>query len=309
MIKKIYKYPIRKNSKSDHNYINFLEKSNFINMDCYFCKSSKLNIIFSNDRYGITCFTSICNSCYSLQSNPKLSESAIDQFYKSNIYWENYVLDNYTDKFKIIYPLEPQKKISYKEYTETLFFEFINHLELNYQTVLEIGCAGGWNLIPFKKIGKKCFGVEPSSYFSKHKIDNIKIFNTNLENINEKFDMVILKHVLEHISDPIEFLKMAAERSNKYIYIEIPGVKNKMPSIQLAHLFYFNEEELKYIFDKCGLKIIKLKTIKSNNFILAMLEKSKVKEIKYFNSKKIWFKIFYFLVSFKYLLKSFLKNK
>ena len=116
--------------------------------------------------------------------------------------------------------------------------------------------------------------------------------------------LVILKHVLEHVSDPINFLLKVRDKCKKYIYIEVPGVKNKLPSIQMAHMFYFNEDELLYLFNRSGFKVIKLITVKSNNFILALLEKDITKNENYINKNKLKYRFFYILIMIKYFFKS-----
>tara|TARA_A100001011_G_C14316061_1_gene848053 strand:- start:3202 stop:4134 length:933 start_codon:yes stop_codon:yes gene_type:complete len=300
------KYPIRLGSKNSGNYIEFLQKEKYIKLPCYFCKSENIRYLFENDRYGMKCYTSICKNCLSLQNNPRISDDAINKFYESGLYWDYYVLDNYSEKYKIKFDLIPSKQLDTNKYTKTLFFDFINSARLNYETVFEIGCAGGWNLIPFIKIDKECFGYEPSTFFVKDEVE-AKIYHENFEEIKNDYDLVILKHVLEHVTDPINFLKGIRNKCKKYLYVEVPGVKNKLPSIQMAHIFYFNENELLYIFNKSGFKLIKLITVKSNNFILALLEKTEPKDLNYFNKNKLKFKFFYRLIYLKYFLRSFLK--
>ncbi len=298
-----FKYPIRQGSKNNSHYIEFLQKEKYIKLPCYFCKSENLQHLFNNDRYGLKCFTSLCKNCLSLQNNPRISDIAINKFYESDLYWSNYVTKNYSEKFNIKFELKPYESLNTSKYTKTLFFDFINSMRLNYNTVFEVGCAGGWNLIPFQKIGKECFGYEPSTFFIKDEVSD-KIFHGSFNEIKGQYDLVILKHVLEHVSDPINFLLKVRDKCKKYLYIEVPGVKNKLPSIQMAHMFYFNEDELLYLFNRSGFKVIKLVTVKSNNFILALLEKDITKNESYINKNKLKYRFFYILIMIKYFFKS-----
>ncbi len=84
--------------------------------------------------------------------------------------------------------------------------------------VLEIGCGEAGNLKPFLDSGCICTGVD----FSAHKIDkgrayyashpfaeNITLISEDIYNIKEfqaKFDLIILRDVIEHIHDQDKFL-------------------------------------------------------------------------------------------------------
>src|SRR5690242_17185629 len=86
--------------------------------------------------------------------------------------------------------------------------------------LLEIGCGEGGVLKPFLDKGVVCVGVE----FDKTRIENgekwlgdeiekgklffaIKdIYDTDVESLGGKFDMIVLKDVIEHIHDQSKLL-------------------------------------------------------------------------------------------------------
>jgi len=85
-------------------------------------------------------------------------------------------------------------------------------------TILEIGCGEGGNLMPFVEMGcERVVGVD----INKGKIDNAKAFFKEVENTNNlelvvediynadnlgKFDLIIMRDVLEHIYDQEKFM-------------------------------------------------------------------------------------------------------
>jgi len=82
-----------------------------------------------------------------------------------------------------------------------------------------------------------------------------------------KFDKIFLFHVLEHIYNPIEYLKELKEKLNQYgkIFIEIPNNNDILLKgyqiqefrdfyYQSAHLWYFNRSSLEFIFEQLNLK-------------------------------------------------------
>jgi len=103
--------------------------------------------------------------------------------------------------------------------------------------VLEIGCAKGFLLVEFFKLGMKTFGIDNSSYAktNAHLLvkNNIKKFNIEKKFPfrNNFFDFVICKDVLPHITKNKlnlvikEINRVVKTKSN--IFIEIQSFKKK----------------------------------------------------------------------------------
>ncbi len=87
-----------------------------------------------------------------------------------------------------------------------------------------------------------------------------------LEKTSEKFNIVILSHILEHMETPIEFLKKCIPYTKK-IFIELPdydktylnyyraAIKNELNYSDVDHIWEFDREEL-FLLINDGLKII-----------------------------------------------------
>lgn len=78
-------------------------------------------------------------------------------------------------------------------------------------SMLDIGCGMGGYLLAAKRLGLKAVGVEPSAAHSKAAVD---VFGLDViegffksDNFDQKFDVVILSHVIEHIYKPVEFIQ------------------------------------------------------------------------------------------------------
>lgn len=93
-------------------------------------------------------------------------------------------------------------------------------------TVLEIGCGEGGNLLPFLNIDCSVHGVDPAqdkinnaNIFLKKYIDNkqCKLYCDNVFEVElkEKFDIIFLRDVIEHINDHIGVLRLAKELLNE----------------------------------------------------------------------------------------------
>ena len=92
-------------------------------------------------------------------------------------------------------------------------------IEINNETsVMEIGCGEGGNLMPFADIGcKRVVGVDLSEnkinvakkLFSTHpNSDRIEFYDVGIYKVDDlgKFDLIILRDVIEHIHDQEKFM-------------------------------------------------------------------------------------------------------
>ena len=106
--------------------------------------------------------------------------------------------------------------------TQNYILPFIQQVKpvVSGMQVLEIGCGEAGNLKPFLDLGCICTGVD----FSTHKIDrgkefysthplsrNLTLISEDIYKTNEfhsKFDIIILRDVIEHIHDQDKFLNL-----------------------------------------------------------------------------------------------------
>ena len=73
--------------------------------------------------------------------------------------------------------------------------------------ILDFGCGPGWILSSLDATWEK-HGVEISKFASKTASKFAKIHTGSIENFTEKdFDVIIIYHVIEHLSDPISTIK------------------------------------------------------------------------------------------------------
>lgn len=85
-------------------------------------------------------------------------------------------------------------------------------------SVLEIGCGEGGNLKPFLDLGCKCTGIDlnaqqiqnAKNYYAAHphlsKLELISEDIYNMEHLNDQFDLIMLRDVIEHIPDQEKFM-------------------------------------------------------------------------------------------------------
>ena len=262
--------------------------------NCEICQSSKLSTLFNNDRHGINQKTCICDECNFIFSNPRMKDRSIEYFYNSDLYRLMYSGKGILSEEKLfLETLSQQKKYkpsvpnkpNFNFHYDNLYFDFINSEIKEFDSVIDIGCGAGRKLIDFNFIGKKTHGIEPSRTYHKVHVElglDCKIGFIN--DISEKYDLVILSHVFEHLTDLKKSVKKLHSITKKYLFIEVPGHVKKLQSIQNAHNYYFSLNTLNYFFLSNKFKLIKIDYARDNEFIYALYEKTD-KETKFFFDK------------------------
>ena len=195
--------------------------------------------------------------------------------YASEIYDEEYSNQLYNESsFDYSSELEGLTK----SYSETLK-EGIKLLENSKENFLEIGCGNCFMLQEALRLGfKNVKGIEPSKdaiSFADNKIKNFiqhGIFDENLIE-NEKYDLVFIAMIIEHVVDSNKFLESIYKvlkpggmvicvcHNEKHFLAKI--LKEKHPIINDEHVAVFNEKALNLIFKKNNFLDIKVRNLKN----------------------------------------------
>ena len=145
-------------------------------------------------------------------------------------------------------------------------------------------------------LGKDTFGLEPDKEieeFIKKKKLNVNLKNGFYNDLEGKFDLIFVKHVFEHLSDPRDFLRTIRKNINKYLYIEVPGNYKELQSIQNAHTMYFSTNTLLDLVISEGFNLEHLEISKDNGFILSLFSITEIESKFYFSKKFELTKVLY----------------
>lgn len=209
-----------------------------------------------------------CLNCDVYYQFPRLTKKEEEEFYTKE--FENYMDNRSLGKDGWSSAEEHVKKNKTNVSRRMKYIK--SHLK-NVKNVLDIGCSSGFMLYPLMEKGIKCYGIEPSGAFGEYCLNNSITLFENLDCIdpNYKFDLIMHFFVLEHIIDPLKFLKKQIDLLNDggKIIIEIPNAADPLYSIydiesferfywSIAHPWYFTEKSVSYLLDKlsCNYNII-----------------------------------------------------
>lgn len=140
--------------------------------------------------------------------------------------------------------------------------------------VLEIGCSTGLLLQIFQQAGWETWGVEPSHSYKTAQRRADKIIHSRFEEAalpENYFDVVVLNHVLEHVSDPVSILAKVKHVLKKggIVYIDVPNFGSWGRQVEqqywplllpYEHVHHFTPKTLSKTAEKAGLATIELKS-------------------------------------------------
>lgn len=140
-------------------------------------------------------------------------------------------------------------------------------------TILEIGCGAGQLLLDCQKLGHSVLGIEPDPEARKVSLDKgLQVKNGTAESLPDQlqkkyFDVIVMKHVLEHCLDPILALSNLKEllKPGGIFVCEVPN--NSCIAARWAgtswshlgvprHINFFTEKSLTTCIQKAGLKVV-----------------------------------------------------
>jgi SAM-dependent methyltransferase len=166
------------------------------------------------------------------------------------------VYDTQITKLYASYKISNMYKFPNKNAQHSKALDFISNSvsnDINYN-VLEIGSNRGDFLYILKEKfpNINILGCEPTEFKDLQVPTINSFFNKNL--FNTKFDLVILRHTLEHIKYPKEFIKTLSSilKENGSIFIEVPNIQysltNYIEDFTPDHVNYFSKESLANTF-------------------------------------------------------------
>lgn len=206
-----------------------------------------------------------CVKCGFKHLDPIPSNEILDEFYK-----EQY--------FTTVKPGYIEAETSEAEHMRIAFTERLSAYGRmsSGRDLLDIGCGAGAFLSEAMACGWQVMGVEPSATaVETAKQKNIPVFYGTLDDFcssaGQKYDVVQLKNVLEHVPDPVNTIEQcrALLKNSGILYIEVPNdyepiqkigvwrVKERNSWVSVPdHINYFNFKSLRELLIRKGFKVL-----------------------------------------------------
>ena len=216
-------------------------------MNCKICKKNNFKLLYSNVVDPLTNKKFDINICDCGFAQTKFLEKNIGDYYPKSYRDFNLI----TNLFLSFFYKQKIKKWS-------------NYFK-NAGSILEIGCGPGFMLKEFENLKWDIYGTERNKEqinIAKKNTKHLKVVN-DIDDFkkNEKFDLIILFHVLEHVDDPIMMIEKIKKilKRNGILIISVPNLgswqslvfKNNWYHLDVPrHLFHFEKNNLLKLLNK-----------------------------------------------------------
>lgn len=212
-----------------------------------------------------------CNNCNFVLTNPQPEKESLGNYYISEDYIShsgkaNSIIDR-------LYLFLRKKSLKWK----------LSLLPNTKGKLLDYGCGTGEFLKTCQLNGWEIHGVEPSSLAREkaQKLTSAEI-KLDLQESTEKFDVISLWHVLEHVVDLNKKINQLSNnlKPQGQIFIAVPNHKSYDAKYYRnfwagydapRHLWHFNQSTMHEILKKNGLTIVETIPMKLDSFYVSML--------------------------------------
>lgn len=245
---------------------------------CPLCKSGHFlnsqeikDFAVSQESFNI----SSCTNCGVKFTNPRPTEEIIAPYYDFPEYF------SHDDKAKNLTQLIYQ---SVRKYTISQKIKHLNSLKPLKGKYLDYGCGTAELLSKADENGWKVMGIEPND--KARNLANSKLNGNVYASIdelpNDKFDIITLYHVLEHVHQLRETAKKLVKslKSDGYILIAVPNFESH-DAIKYAehwagwdvprHLYHFNPKSIKHFGEIFDLNLIKVEPMNFDSYYVSLL--------------------------------------
>lgn len=245
---------------------------------CGVCHSTDSSPHIKDGKFSINC----CNYCSTYWVTPRLKPKHLKEIYQT-IYWKS----------------DSPKDLGYEDYLKhrSLYKKtfvrrfknlkpFMARYENSPKRVLDIGCSNGVFLSMMSENNWSGIGIDVSEYIIEEaqKANKSKTIEYRSGYLNEvieeleKFEMITMWDVIEHVEDPIDLVKQVHKHLNDkgLLILETQNIKSLFAKIlgrswhhfkHFEHIYHFNREALEYMLTEAGFKIKNISTANSGKYI------------------------------------------
>lgn len=260
--------------KKELNIIKIINKKPDVEVDYKIPESKYLRFIYhcSNCSVYYNYHNLLNDDIYTGQYNKSIEEGIINKRFQKIIKLNNKKSDNINRVHRIN--------------------DFCNYISPSKRRIFDIGSGTCVFLYEMKKLGYKTFCIDPDPSAIEHAKEVVQVSNAycgNIldTNININFDLITFNKVLEHIINPIDYLKKSHDLLKKdgFLYIELPEgdriVDNDMienrAEFAVEHFSIYNKKSIHYLIKSSEFKILKSEIItdpSGKNTIYAFAKKN-----------------------------------
>ena len=220
---------------------------------CPLCGSQKAKTLTEISSFGFKVKYYLCQSCGFVYQNPGESAAADPTFYE----------ETYRKLYQATEEPTPKDLRQQKLRAEYQLNLLQSHGICRVGRSLDIGASSGILMQTIHDAyGSEAIGVEPGNAYRKLAENKGFTLFSSIEQLQaaeqDKFDLVTIMHVLEHLEDPLKTLVTIREHlldPNGVLLVEVPNFYAH-DSYELAHLSCFTEHTLTEMLQRAGFSVM-----------------------------------------------------
>jgi 2-polyprenyl-3-methyl-5-hydroxy-6-metoxy-1,4-benzoquinol methylase len=253
--------------------------------NCPVCKSENFKNFLIVKDYTVSQESFVivqCDECDFKFTNPRPTKKEIGKYYKSEDYISHSNKSN--NLISKVYQI-----VRYKTLNDKL--SLINKLHEK-GALLDIGCGTGHFLAVCQKAGWKIKGIEPDEQANQiaHSKTGISIGTDFLkEKYDQKFDVITMWHVLEHVHDLEEYIQKLNNvlSATGKLVIAVPNSESLDASIYREswaaydvprHLYHFTSSTIQKLLARHGFKLLDKQGMYFDAYYVSMLSEKYKKD-------------------------------
>ncbi len=187
-------------------------KQAFVDISCQLCGQNQQETVLTCQ--GFQLFR--CQNCHQISTDKQVKTNYPDQ-------------SIYQSKTESARQLKNEAE-NFRRYSR----ELLDLLPMTSGELLDVGCGLGWLVAEAQKRGFVACGIDEAKPFIEvgRKALGVPLSHSSLADYKtkKKFDVIVLKHVLEHIEDPQNFLAKTNSllKNNGLILVACPNIRSLM---------------------------------------------------------------------------------
>lgn len=219
---------------------------------CPLCQDTRHEVFEVTNFRGLEIVNQICTACGFVFQSPRMTADELDDFYARE-YRQLYQEDEGPTSKDL--KIQNDRAKSLLQFVRSYLPDVVRHLD--------IGCSAGTLLKTFQDdYGCQAVGVEPGiSYRRYTQAQGFDVYPdiSQLDlDMGGRFDLISMSHVLEHMTDPVDYLIELQENfltESGFLLLEVPNLFFH-DSFETAHMSAFSAHTLKEALKRSGYSVI-----------------------------------------------------
>jgi 2-polyprenyl-3-methyl-5-hydroxy-6-metoxy-1,4-benzoquinol methylase len=197
----------------------------------------------------------ICRSCGLVYQSPRMSDAESQAFYEA--------------EYRLLYQGQEgpnPKDLAVQAARARFTLDFIDKSLESATRILDIGCSTGILLQQYKaRYQAQVYGIEPGNIYRQYAHSLGLDVYASLDELQQagllRFNLVSMMHVLEHLPDPVAYLRDLRTQfllPDSWLLLEVPNLYAH-DCFEVAHLISFSSHTLSQVVQKAGYRVIQLR--------------------------------------------------